>query len=147
MPDLPLAQAVLFAGLELPYEYDVDVGQPFQLDLAVSSRLLSTPGGTGAAAVFGLPQEGLGSILERIKNDDRGQQLAGVIAQQVDTTGTAYANGGSTLGLSLTSLFPLCGTMGSGSIGMMLMSCFLVAAMRRRRWPVSGVVAKGRAGR
>ena len=87
VPDLPLARAVLFTGLELPYEYDVDVGQPFELDLAVSSRLLSTPGGTGAAAVFGLPQEGLSSILQRIKKDDRGQRLSNVIAQQVDTTG------------------------------------------------------------
>lgn len=147
VPDLPLARAVLFVGLELPYEYDVDVGQPFELDLAVSSRLLSTPGGTGAAAVFGLPQEGLGSILQRIKKDDRGQQLANVIAQQVDTTGAAYANGGGTTGLSLTNLFPLCGTIGSGSVGMMLMSCFVVAAMNRRRRPVFGAMAMGRVAR
>lgn len=146
VPNLPLARAVLFVGLELPYEYDVQADQPFELDLAVSSRLRSTPGGTGAAAVFGLPQEGLGSILQRIKNDDRGQQLANRIAQQVDTTGAAYANGGSTTGLSLTNLFPLCGAMGSGSIGMMLMSCFFVAAMkRRRRRPVPDAIAKGRA--
>lgn len=147
VPDLPLARAVLFAGLELPYEYDVDLGQPFELDLAVSSRLLSTSGGTGAAAVFGLPQEGLGSILQRIKQDDRGQQLSNMIAQQVDTTGVTYANGGSSAGLSLVNLFPLCGAVGIGSIGMLLMSCFLVGAMRRRRRLVFGAIARGRAGR
>lgn len=148
VPELPLARAVLFAGLELPYEYDVEVGQPFELDLAVSSRLLTTPGGTGAAAVFGLPQEGLSSILQRIKKDDRGQQLANMIAQQVDTTGVAYANGGSTTGFSLTNLFPLCGAIGPGSAGMMLMSCFVVAAMnRRRRRPLLSAIARGRAAR
>lgn len=148
VPDIPLVQAVLFVGLDLPYEYDAGVGQPFELDLAVSSRLRSTPGGTGAAAVFGLPQQGLGSILQRIKKDDRGQRLANAIAQQVDTTGAAYANGGSNAGFSLSSLFPLCGAMGSAAVGMMLMSCLFVAAAMRRRWrPVSGAIARRRAAR
>lgn len=146
VPDVPLARAVLFVGLDLPYEYDAQVGQPFELDLAVSSRLLSTPGGTGAAAVFGLPQVGLGSILQRIKKDDRGQQLANAIAQQVDTTGAAYANGGSNAGLSLTNLFPMCGATGSAAIGMMLMSCLFLATVTRRR-AGSAAFVRGRAAR
>jgi len=133
VPDLPLVKALLFIGMNLPYNYDTGAGGEFDLDLSVSSRLVSTPGGTGAAAVFGLPQDGFGSVLQRIKKDDRGRQLEALIAQHVDTTGAAYAGGESAVGSAATNLFPLCGAVGPGATGLLLAGCFLIVAGRRRR--------------
>lgn len=104
--NLPLVKAVIFAGVELPYEYSYRPNRPFDLELEVSSQIRNIPGGTGGAAVFGLPQTGLGDILAKVKQDDRGDQLEAVIAEQVDTTGAAYQGGG------LPSLFPACGLFG-----------------------------------
>ncbi|HPF41267.1 MAG TPA: hypothetical protein P5081_17335 [Phycisphaerae bacterium] len=104
--NLPLIKAVIFAGVELPYEYNYRPNRPFDLELEVTSQIRNIPGGTGGAAVFGLPQTGLGDILAKVKQDDRGDQLEAVISEQVDTTGAAYQ------GVGIPSLFPACGLFG-----------------------------------
>lgn len=105
--NLPLLKAIIFAGVELPYEYDYRPNRPFDLELEVSSQVRNIPGGTGGAAVFGLPQSGLGDILAKVKHDDRGDQLEAVISDHVDTTGAAYQNS-----VGIPSLFPACGLFG-----------------------------------
>jgi len=123
--NLPLVKAVIFAGVEVPYEYDYRPNQPFDLELVVRSRIRNIPGGTGGAAVFGLPQAGLGDVLARVKNDDRGDRLEAVIAEQVDTTGAAYVGQAS-----MPFLFPACGALGVEA------PLFVLAAVgigRRRR--------------
>ncbi|MFQ5428968.1 MAG: hypothetical protein ACE5E1_01555, partial [Phycisphaerae bacterium] len=80
---LPLVQAVLFTGLELPYEYEFTPDEPFDLALTASVQVRAIPGGTGAAAVFGVPQDGLGSVLQRVKQDDRGREVERLIAERV----------------------------------------------------------------
>lgn len=126
--NLPLVKSIIFAGVELPYEYDYRPNRPFDLELEVSSQIRNIPGGTGGAAVFGLPQSGLGNILTRVKNDDRGDQLEAVISEQVDTTGAAYQGG-----VSIPSLFPACGLFGIESALTICAAGGLVRLRRRRR--------------
>jgi len=130
---LPLVEAVVFSGVRLPYQYNATIGQPFELEVTVSAELNTLPGETGAAAVFGLPVEGIASILERVKLDDRGRRLAAMIDGEVDTTGAAYAaaNAPSPLSGLLSSL---CGTMGVETAGLLVgaVSAVWISGMRRR---------------
>lgn len=132
---LPVVQAVPFTGLEFPYTYDVVVGEPFDLELFVEATLHTTPDGTGAAAVFGLPQEGIASVIERVKEPDLGKQLTDMIAREVDTTGEAYKNGGGTIVGPSPFLFPACGLMGFETTGLaaVAIACFLWGHIGRRR--------------
>jgi hypothetical protein len=108
VPELPLVQALLFAGHELAFEYDFDVGVPFELQLTVVSEIRTIPGGVGASAVFGLPQTNLSEVMLKVAKDDRGARLSAAIADRVDTTGAAYQNN------SPGFLFPsLCGATGA----------------------------------
>jgi hypothetical protein len=125
---LPNVQAIPIAGMQLPYEYPYIVGQPFDLDLTVSSQLRTTPNGVGVAAVFGLPQDGLASILSRVKKDDRGRQLADRIAQHVDTTGAAYVGAPAA-----PWLFPFCGALGAETIGALIAGAAMMTTATRRR--------------
>ncbi len=125
---LPNVRAIPIAGMQMPYEYPYIVGTPFDLDLTVSSQVRTTPDGVGAAAVFGLPPDGLASILSRVKKDDRGTQLANRIAQEVDTTGAAYV-GAPTAPL----LFPFCGALGVETIGALLVGVAFITTARRRK--------------
>jgi len=132
---LPMVQAVPFTGLEFPYTYDVVVGEPFDLELFVEATLHTTPDGTGAAAVFGLPQEGLASVIERVKEPDLGKQLTDMIAREVDTTGEAYKDGGGMIVGPSPFLFPACGLMGFETAGLAAVAaaCFLLGRVGRRR--------------
>jgi len=130
--ELPLVQAILFTGLELPYKYEIIVGEPFVLELSVRSQVLAAPDGTGAAAVFGLPQDILGSVFERVKRDDRGRRLAAMISEYVDTTGQAYLE--PTKPAPVLPFFPLCGGVGFEAIGLMLTGfCLMFVRVGRRR--------------
>lgn len=126
--NLPLVKTIIFAGVELPYEYSFRPNRPFDLELEVSSQIRNIPGGTGGAAVFGLPQSSLGEVFARVKNDDRGEQLEAVISEQVDTTGAAYQGG-----ISIPSLFPACGLFGIES-AMLIFAAGGLIRLRRRRW-------------
>ncbi len=133
--DLPLARAILFAGLELPYEYEFVAEHPFDLELLVESQILTPPNGTGAAAVFGLPQDGFAAVFQRVKEDDRGRQLADEIARHVDTTGVAYVQPPA---VSLfPPLFPLCGGLGVEAFGLVLAAGFCLTAVRISRRPAT----------
>ncbi len=129
IPEFPLVRAILFTGVSLEFEYDFTVGQPFELELSATAQVKTAPGGIGATAVFGLPQDGFAAVLERVKKDDRGARLAAVIAQSVDTTGAAYVGGGL---FSLTGLLPMCGATGMGMSWMLLVGGS-VAAWRVQR--------------
>ncbi|MBN2563126.1 MAG: hypothetical protein JXQ75_19555 [Phycisphaerae bacterium] len=133
--ELPLVGAIMFTGIELPYTYDVVFGEPFDLTLAVQSQVLTIPGGTGAAAVFGLPQEGLASVFDRVKKDDRGQRLAEAISQHVDTTGQTYQEQGGVSPAPFPFVFPLCGGMGFEVVGLAIMGCCLTLGRAGRRRP------------
>lgn len=139
--ELPLVRAILFVGMVLTYEYEVVVDQEFALELFVQSQVTAAPTGAGAAAVFGLPQEGLGSIFDRVKRDDRGWQLAAIVSQQVDTTGESYRNQGSILPTPFPAFFPFCGVMGIEVVGLALLGgcwAFARAGRRRTRWSGGG---------
>lgn len=124
--ELPLVQAVLFAGTELPFEYEFDVGLPFELVLTVTSEARTIPGGVGASAVFGLPQANLPAVMQKIAKDDLGTRLATAISDRVDTTGASYQGGGPGL------LFPgLCGA-GAVELGATLCLCLGMIGARRR---------------
>jgi hypothetical protein len=133
LEELPLVEAVPFTGIELPFEYDIVVGEEFDLELSVEAEAHAVPGGTGAAATFGLPQEGLASVIERVKQPDLGQRLVSMISERVDTTGEAYANGGASQPWPF--LFPACGLMGFEVVGLMCVgsSCLVLSRARRRR--------------
>ena len=125
---LPVVNAVIFAGTQIPYTYEFTPGEEFELELNVDAQVRNVPGGTGAAAIFGLPQLGFGDLLARVKNDDRGRELEAIIAQQVDTTGAAYVNNGP----GLPFLFPFCGALGMEA-GLMLLAVGGGMMIRRRR--------------
>ncbi len=128
VPDLALVRAVLFAGLELPYEYDIQVGQPFELALTVKSEVRSIPGGVGASAVFGLPQANLQTVVGKVALNDMGNRVAAAIAQRVDTTGAAYQLG------PIGFLFPgLCGATGVEVSATLLLLGFCTLSRRVRR--------------
>ncbi len=129
--DLPLVRALPFAGVNLPYEYEIVVGEPFELELSVRGQVFTTPGGVGAAAVFGAPQEGLGSVLTRVKGDDRGMKLAEAVSAKVDTTGKAYVNTPVDQP-SITTYFPACGLLGMESAG--LFAAMGLVNVTRGRW-------------
>ncbi len=137
--ELPLVRSLLFAGLEIPYEYQFDTGLPFELALTVSAEARTIPGGVGASAVFGLPQVNLPDLMQKIANDDRGSRLASAIANRVDTTGAAYQNGG------IGFLFPgLCGATGVEALAM-IFACACLARPRgwaRRRLGKSAAVRR-----
>lgn len=92
IPEVPVVRVVVFAGVELLYEYDYTPGVPFNLDLIVSSQVRAIPGGTGASAVFGLPQASLELAMSRVKRDDTGSEIASAVSERVDTTGAAYTS-------------------------------------------------------
>lgn len=128
IPDLALVQAVQFNGLQLPYQYEFVSGEQFFLDLEANATLQVVPGGVGAAAVFGTPLEGLASVLQRIKNDDAGQQLVDEVNRHVDTTGASYVNGGS----PFPNLFGICGAGSASATIFALAGCGLLTAFRGR---------------
>jgi hypothetical protein len=135
IPALPLVRAVVFTGLQLPYEYEAVAGEPFDLELSVQTLIQATPGGTGAAATFGTPQEGLASVLQRVKQSDMGQQLTAALAEKVDTTGVAYAEGNGDW--ASASSLPMCGMMGMeiAVVTPVLAGCWLNRVRVRRRRP------------
>jgi hypothetical protein len=135
VPGMPLVRAGLLAGVELPYEYEAIAGEAFDLEMSVETLVQTTPGGTGGAATFGMPQEGLPSLFQRVKQSDLGQRLADAIAERVDTTGTAYAQGSGASTVVSASPFPVCGVMGleTAAVMPMLAGCWLSRAAIRRR--------------
>ena len=128
-PNLPLVRAIGFQGLELKYQYEVIAGQAFDLALFVGCKLNTSPQGTGAAAVFGVPQQGMSAVLSKVKGDDRGQSLATAVAQYVDTTGQAYVSTPNPAPSLMGMLFPFCGGMGLESAGLAVV-CSGVGALR-----------------
>lgn len=128
--NVSLAKAILFTGLSLPYEYDIALNEEFDLDLAVQSQVITKPGGVGASSTFGVPQDAIGVVFERVKSDSRGRALANAVSQQVDTTGASYMNGSSPF-----PLVPLCGVLGFESAGLaaLTMMAPFVRSCRTRR--------------
>jgi hypothetical protein len=135
IPELPLVRAVVFTGLQLPYEYEAVAGEPFDLELSTETLIQTTPGGTGAAATFGTPQEGLASVLQRVKQSDMGQRLTAALAEKVDTTGAAYAETDGSGNSALADSFPVCGMMSMeiGLVAPVLAGCWLSRVRARRR--------------
>jgi hypothetical protein len=141
VPEIPFVQAVLFTGIELPYEYDAIPNNAFQLELIVRAQVKTKPGGTAAAATFGAPQDGLASVIERVKHDDRGRALTDLVSQHVDTTGQLYLATGPQ-GIGLPNLGALCGTVGIESAALLIPACLVVGttASRRRRRAAPGIM-------
>lgn len=127
--EFPLVRAVIFQGVQFPFGYDMTVGEPFDLELNVAAKVTTTPGGVGAWALFGLPQDEIASIVDKVKKDDRGQRLTRMLAEHVDTTGAAYVN------RPPASFLPACGVMGFELAGMSVVGGVLAArrGYRRRR--------------
>jgi len=128
VPDTPLVRAILFTGVDLPFEYDMTLNQPFNLDLSVTASVKTTPAGVGGLAVFGTPQEGLTAIFNRIKKDDRGAKLAEAIAARVDTTGQLYVQNPNPFAL----LLPSCGAMTAVPLAMTCAGFAALVGVRRR---------------
>jgi len=130
--DLPIVRALPFAGANFPYEYEIIVGQPFELELNVKAQVVSGPNGMGAAAVFGVPQDSLGAVLSRVKGSEPGTKLAEAVSRAVDTTGQAYANTPVDAPPPSAPLFAGCGVMNVEAIGL-LSCCGLLSFARRGR--------------
>lgn len=128
--NVSLAKAILFTGLSLPYEYDIALNEEFDLDLAVQSQVITKPGGVGASSTFGVPQDAIGVVFERVKSDSRGRALANAVSQQVDTTGASYLNGSSPF-----PALPFCGLLGIESAGLAALAMMVpfVRSYRMRR--------------
>ena len=137
IPDLPVVRAITFAGVNFPYEIEIIVGQPFDLELQTRSEINILPGGIGAASVFGTPQEGLANVIARVKGNDSGQKLADAVSRKVDTTGQAYANTPVDAPTQTAPLFSTCGVMGIEAPLLLsafgLMSLIRIGGGRRRR--------------
>ncbi len=132
LPELPVVRALVFTGLQLPYEYSAVVGRSFVLELQVTVDLETIPGGMGAGAAFGLPPEGLASVFAKTKGMETvGQRLAAMIAEKVDTTGKAYLEAEQ----ATTSVFPLlpaCGVSAPFAAAVTAV-CLIGTNVRRRR--------------
>lgn len=133
LPAVPLVKAVVFAGLGLPYEYDIALSEDFELVLDFESEVHTLPAGVGVAGVFGLPQAGLDAIFSRVKQDDRGARVSELIAEYVDTTGQAYV-GSQPPATELVPTPPaLCGLFGVEAVGLVGTAFWLVRHETRRR--------------
>lgn len=128
VPEFPLVRGLILPGLQFVYEYDFTPGEPFELVLSAQSELMTIPE-VGAAAVFGVPQEGLASILNSAKRSDAGSRLAAAVSQHVDTTGQAYAASPNAL---FSGLAPMCGTTGAALLPLMLIGPAILRPFRRR---------------
>ncbi len=129
IPDaLPLVRAVQFAGTEIPYDFEFGDNEQFELELSIAAELYAIAGGTAAGAIFGMPPDGLASVLDRVKQDDTGGRLAEVINQSVDTTGASYGGGSGPFAF----LFPMCGAAGiEAMFGFALGLCLFRRRIRR----------------
>jgi hypothetical protein len=136
IPELPIVKALPFTGLNIPYEYEAGVGEEFELELSIEAHVQTIPGGTGAAAVFGTPLEGLASVLGRVKQSDLGDRVAAAIAKQVDTTGAAYQDAGNAA--TLFSPFSACGLLGMETLA----AGVIVGGVSVRRFR-RGLLARG----
>lgn len=126
--ELPFVRGLPFSGVNFPFEYEVAVAKPFELELAVRAQVNTTPDGVGAAAVFGTRQEGLGAVLSRVKRSDIGNRLTAAVSRVVDTTGQAYAATPIDAPPPATPIFGVCGAMGFEAMG--LLSICGVMALR-----------------
>lgn len=132
LPELPVVRALIFTGLQLPYEYNAVVGRSFVLELLVTVDLATVPGGMGAGAAFGLPPEGLASVFSKTKGMEAvGPQLTAMIAEKVDTTGKAYAEAEQAT-TSAFSLLPACGVSVPFAAAVTAV-CLIGTNVRRRR--------------
>jgi len=124
--ELPQVKAVLFTGLNLPYEYEIAIDEEFELELIVGAEIITRSDGVGCAAIFGTPQIGFGEIFQRSRNSDGGVKLQNAVAEQVDTTGAAYVQ-------PAASPFPnLCGLFGGNAALFGLATVAALFAAKRR---------------
>ena len=134
IPEIPQVKAILFAGINFPYEYEIAVEESFELQLVVGADIVTRSDGVGCAAIFGTPQVGLGEIFQRTRNSDGGVKLQEAIAAQVDTTGAAYVEPAASPAPSL------CGFLGgnAGLLGFATIAAMTAAKRRLRSRPVRG---------
>ena len=128
IPELPQVKAILFTGINFPYEYEIAVEEEFELQLIVGADIVTRDDGVGCAAIFGTPQVGLGEIFQRTRNSDSGVQLQEAISARVDTTGAAYVQ-------PAASPTPgICGLLGGNAalLGIATLAAFIAAKRRTR---------------
>ncbi len=133
IPELPVVKAVPFTGVNIPYEYEAVVGEAFELELSVEAHVQTIPGGTGAAAVFGAPMDGLASVLQRVKQSDLGKRVAAAVSKQVDTTGQAYVDVAGGNPGAMLSPFSVCGLRGIETLVAAAATSTWLGFRRRRR--------------
>jgi len=133
--DIRNIRALVFPAVNLPYEYQVRIGQEYELELQVRAELYTKGEGVAAAAVFGLPQDALPAVMGRVKLDDSGAEIADLIAGEVDTTGQSYVGGSAEVPLRLSQALPLCGVLGMEAAGLLIGGCWLAQRGRSRGRP------------
>jgi len=126
LQDQPFAflKAVAFPANVFSYTYPVAPDQQFELTVSFTSQVKVPTNDVGAVAVFGLPQEALGEIMSRVRNDDSGVRAQEAIASIVDTTGQT----GGGIGLPF---FTVCGALGVESLALTACATLLGAWKRR----------------
>jgi len=119
-------KAVAFPANVFSYVYPVAPDEEFQLTASFTSQVKVPTNNVGAVAVFGLPQEALGEIMSRVRQDDSGVRAEQAIASIVDTTGRT----GAKVGLPF---FSVCGALGVESLALTACATLLGAWKRRTK--------------
>lgn len=117
-------KAVAFPANIFNYEYSAAPDEEFELTASFTAQAKIPPNEVGAAAVFGLPQEVLGEVMARVRNDDSGVKAQEAIATIVDTSGRTGVGAG-------LPFFALCGVLGAESLALTV-GVAMVGLWRRR---------------
>lgn len=130
VPDLADAgllfvKAVAFPAIALPFDYEAQQNEVFDLTATFTSRIKTNTSNIGIASIFGLPQTALGNVMARVRNDDSGVRIENAVASIVDTTGQSG-------GHSQAPFFGLCGALGMES-AIAVAAAFGMGARRVRR--------------
>ncbi len=76
-------QVVVFPNMVLNYSYAAAVGETFTLNAELDVQAANLPGGTGVAAVFGVPFEALGQVVGDVIDETTGAALQGSIGAAI----------------------------------------------------------------
>jgi len=132
-PDFDAIHVLVLPAVQLDYEYQAVVDEPFELVAALRVEAACAPGGTSVAAIIGTPLELLAEVLALTSGDELAAKEVqrAVLQERASPTGLpAFPAAGP----AFPPLFGLCGLLGFESlIGVVALGGWAAHGYRRRR--------------
>jgi hypothetical protein len=111
-------RVLLVPEQELRYRYQASADEEFRLEATFSVEVTNLPGGTGVAAVFGRPFDGLADMIDAAFVDVEGEAVQSAVNRaQAKAQASAFGDVASTAQPSAR----LCGAIGMGMVGLLLL--------------------------